>query len=125
MKNRNITSKIPPRFAKKQGSMSIEQAEETLSANNLGTEIWETNSSGVVDKLNFAFTLSSFCLLYLAFIWVVKNRKKILQFLELLNLQHAIFFYCSIFYVYSLCPLIFVHFVCSTFSAIFRRRLLD
>lgn len=26
--------------------MSIEQPEETLSSNNLGTEIWETNSSG-------------------------------------------------------------------------------
>lgn len=37
---------MPPRFAKKQGSMSIEQPEDTLSANNLGTEIWETNSTG-------------------------------------------------------------------------------
>ncbi len=46
MKNRAITSKIPPRFAKKQGSMSMEQPEEALSSNNLGTEIWETNSSG-------------------------------------------------------------------------------
>lgn len=26
--------------------MSIEQPEEALSSNNLGTEIWETNSSG-------------------------------------------------------------------------------
>lgn len=46
VKNRTIASKMPPRFAKKQGSMSIEQPEETLSANNLGTEIWETNSTG-------------------------------------------------------------------------------
>lgn len=53
MKNRNIASKIPPRFAKKQGSMSLEQPEETLSANNLGTEIWETNSSGFTDGFNF------------------------------------------------------------------------
>uniref|UniRef100_A0A3B4UFR1 Proline rich coiled-coil 2B n=1 Tax=Seriola dumerili TaxID=41447 RepID=A0A3B4UFR1_SERDU len=45
--NRTITSKIPPRFAKKQGSMSIEQPEEALSSNNLGTEIWETNSSAL------------------------------------------------------------------------------
>lgn len=45
-KNRTIASKIPPRFAKKQGSMGIEQPEEGLSSNNLGTEIWETNSSG-------------------------------------------------------------------------------
>ncbi|XP_076020368.1 protein PRRC2B isoform X3 [Genypterus blacodes] len=47
VKNRTITSKIPPRFAKKQGSMSIEQPEESLSSNNLGTEIWETNSSAL------------------------------------------------------------------------------
>ncbi|XP_041825559.1 protein PRRC2B isoform X2 [Melanotaenia boesemani] len=48
VKNRTITSKIPPRFAKKQGNMSIEQPEETISSpNNLGTEIWETNSSAL------------------------------------------------------------------------------
>ncbi|XP_024918444.1 protein PRRC2B isoform X5 [Cynoglossus semilaevis] len=46
VKNRTITSKIPPRFAKKQGSMSMEQPEEALT-NNLGTEIWETNSSAL------------------------------------------------------------------------------
>uniref|UniRef100_A0A9J8A1F3 BAT2 N-terminal domain-containing protein n=1 Tax=Cyprinus carpio carpio TaxID=630221 RepID=A0A9J8A1F3_CYPCA len=45
VKNRAIASKMPPRFAKKQGSMSIEQPEETLSASSLGTEIWETNST--------------------------------------------------------------------------------
>lgn len=66
VKNRNIASKIPPRFAKKQGSMSLEQPEETLSANNLGTEIWETNSSGFTDRFSFTschFFL--FCLEYL------------------------------------------------------------
>ncbi|XP_059213696.1 LOW QUALITY PROTEIN: protein PRRC2B [Centropristis striata] len=47
VKNRTIPSKIPPRFAKKQGSMGIEQPEEALSSNNLGTEIWETNSSAL------------------------------------------------------------------------------
>uniref|UniRef100_A0A672G9E3 BAT2 N-terminal domain-containing protein n=1 Tax=Salarias fasciatus TaxID=181472 RepID=A0A672G9E3_SALFA len=47
VKNRPMTSKIPPRFAKKQGSMSIEQPEEAISSNNLGTEIWETNSSAL------------------------------------------------------------------------------
>lgn len=46
VKNRAITSKMPPRFAKKQGGISIEQPEETHSSNNLGTEIWETNSTG-------------------------------------------------------------------------------
>ncbi|KTG32718.1 hypothetical protein cypCar_00037251 [Cyprinus carpio] len=47
VKNRTIASKMPPRFAKKQGSMSIEQTEETLSTNSLGTEIWETNSTAL------------------------------------------------------------------------------
>ncbi|XP_060768832.1 protein PRRC2B isoform X2 [Neoarius graeffei] len=47
IKNRAIASKMPPRFAKKQGSISIEQPEETLSTNNLGTEIWETNSTAL------------------------------------------------------------------------------
>uniref|UniRef100_A0A8C1ZT05 Proline rich coiled-coil 2B n=1 Tax=Cyprinus carpio TaxID=7962 RepID=A0A8C1ZT05_CYPCA len=47
VKNRAIASKMPPRFAKKQGSMSIEQPEETLSASSLGTEIWETNSTAL------------------------------------------------------------------------------
>ncbi|XP_015798308.3 protein PRRC2B isoform X2 [Nothobranchius furzeri] len=47
VKSRTVTSKIPPRFVKKQGSMSIEHPEETISANNLGTEIWETNSSAL------------------------------------------------------------------------------
>lgn len=46
VKNRAIASKMPPRFAKKQGGISMEQPEETLSTNNLGTEIWETNSTG-------------------------------------------------------------------------------
>ncbi|XP_037120913.1 protein PRRC2B isoform X1 [Syngnathus acus] len=47
VKNRSVASKIAPRFAKKQGGMSIEQPEETLSSSNLGTEIWETNSSAL------------------------------------------------------------------------------
>ncbi|XP_053086310.1 protein PRRC2B isoform X6 [Pangasianodon hypophthalmus] len=47
VKNRSIASKMPPRFAKKQGGISIEQPEETLSTNNLGTEIWETNSTAL------------------------------------------------------------------------------
>ncbi|XP_057675451.1 protein PRRC2B isoform X2 [Corythoichthys intestinalis] len=47
VKNRSVASKMPPRFAKKQGGMSLEQPEETLSSSNLGTEIWETNSSAL------------------------------------------------------------------------------
>ncbi|KAM6986057.1 protein PRRC2B [Aplochiton taeniatus] len=47
VKSRTITSKMPPRFAKKQGSMGMDQSEEGLSANSLGTEIWENNSSAL------------------------------------------------------------------------------
>ncbi|KAK0137332.1 Protein PRRC2B [Merluccius polli] len=47
LKSRPLASKMPPRFAKKQGSMSMEQQEEALSSNNLGTEIWETNNSAL------------------------------------------------------------------------------
>ncbi|XP_015222707.2 protein PRRC2B isoform X3 [Lepisosteus oculatus] len=47
VKNRVITSKIPPRFAKKQGAISVDQVEEGLSTSNLGTEIWENNSAAL------------------------------------------------------------------------------
>ncbi|XP_053710096.1 protein PRRC2B isoform X1 [Synchiropus splendidus] len=47
VKSRSLTSKIPPRFAKKQGAMVMEPPEEPLTSNNLGTEIWETNSSAL------------------------------------------------------------------------------
>ncbi|XP_042565209.1 protein PRRC2B isoform X3 [Clupea harengus] len=47
VKTRPMPSKMPPRFAKKQSSLSMEQPEEPLSASNLGTEIWETNSSAL------------------------------------------------------------------------------
>ncbi|XP_017263270.1 protein PRRC2B isoform X3 [Kryptolebias marmoratus] len=48
VKSRTVASKMPPRFVKKQGSISIEQPEDTISSpNNLGTEIWETNSSAL------------------------------------------------------------------------------
>ncbi|XP_028829649.1 protein PRRC2B isoform X2 [Denticeps clupeoides] len=46
VKNR-IPSKMPPRFVKKQGNLSVEQPEDPLSASNLGTEIWETNSTAL------------------------------------------------------------------------------
>ncbi|XP_033845076.1 protein PRRC2B isoform X2 [Periophthalmus magnuspinnatus] len=46
-KNRVMASKIPPRFAKKQGSVTLDHPEDALSSNNLGTEIWETNSSAL------------------------------------------------------------------------------
>uniref|UniRef100_A0A8C2CPP6 Proline rich coiled-coil 2B n=1 Tax=Cyprinus carpio TaxID=7962 RepID=A0A8C2CPP6_CYPCA len=62
VKNRAIASKMPPRFAKKQGSMSIEQPEETLSASSLGTEIWETNSTGYTDNKTLGIVFSELSL---------------------------------------------------------------
>ncbi|XP_042734596.1 protein PRRC2B isoform X2 [Lagopus leucura] len=43
-KARVLQSRIPPRFAKKQNSLCLEQADVTVSGNSLGTEIWESNS---------------------------------------------------------------------------------
>ncbi|XP_064379840.1 protein PRRC2B isoform X5 [Dromaius novaehollandiae] len=46
-KARVLQSRIPPRFAKKQNSMCLEQNDVTVSGNSLGTEIWESNSPGL------------------------------------------------------------------------------
>ncbi|XP_054502561.2 protein PRRC2B isoform X1 [Agelaius phoeniceus] len=43
-KARVLQSHIPPRFAKKQNSLCLEQGDVTVSGNSLGTEIWESNS---------------------------------------------------------------------------------
>uniref|UniRef100_A0A452HNF4 BAT2 N-terminal domain-containing protein n=1 Tax=Gopherus agassizii TaxID=38772 RepID=A0A452HNF4_9SAUR len=43
-KGRVLQSRIPPRFAKKQNSMCLEQGDVTVSGSSLGTEIWESNS---------------------------------------------------------------------------------
>uniref|UniRef100_H3BCR3 Proline rich coiled-coil 2B n=1 Tax=Latimeria chalumnae TaxID=7897 RepID=H3BCR3_LATCH len=43
IKGRSISSKMPPRFAKKQNGLSLEQGEVTVSS-SLGTEIWDSNS---------------------------------------------------------------------------------
>uniref|UniRef100_A0A8C3R6B3 Proline rich coiled-coil 2B n=1 Tax=Cyanoderma ruficeps TaxID=181631 RepID=A0A8C3R6B3_9PASS len=43
-KARVLQSRIPPRFAKKQNSLCLEQGDVTVSGNSLGTEIWESNS---------------------------------------------------------------------------------
>ncbi|KAM6372018.1 protein PRRC2B isoform 5-T10 [Pluvialis apricaria] len=43
-KARVLQSRIPPRFAKKQNSLCLEQSDVTVSGNSLGTEIWESNS---------------------------------------------------------------------------------
>lgn len=45
-KARVLQSRIPPRFAKKQNSLCLEQSDVTVSGNSLGTEIWESNSPG-------------------------------------------------------------------------------
>ncbi|XP_043914129.1 protein PRRC2B [Protopterus annectens] len=42
-KSRAVSSKIPPRFAKKQNTMTLEQGEAVVSNSSLGTEIWETH----------------------------------------------------------------------------------
>ncbi|XP_061460390.1 protein PRRC2B isoform X2 [Rhineura floridana] len=46
-KGRVLQSRIPPRFAKKQNSVCLEQGDISVSGNSLGTEIWETNSPGL------------------------------------------------------------------------------
>ncbi|XP_054077056.1 protein PRRC2B isoform X6 [Rissa tridactyla] len=43
-KARVLQSRIPPRFAKKQNGLCLEQSDVTVSGNSLGTEIWESNS---------------------------------------------------------------------------------
>ncbi|XP_030391922.1 protein PRRC2B isoform X5 [Gopherus evgoodei] len=43
-KGRVLQSRIPPRFAKKQNSMCLEQGDVSVSGSSLGTEIWESNS---------------------------------------------------------------------------------
>ncbi|XP_054854139.1 protein PRRC2B isoform X2 [Eublepharis macularius] len=47
-KGRVLQSRMPPRFAKKQNSMCLEQADVSVSGNSLGTEIWETNSTAAL-----------------------------------------------------------------------------
>ncbi|KAL7980881.1 hypothetical protein Chor_002035 [Crotalus horridus] len=44
-KGRVLQSRIPPRFAKKQNSLCLEQGDISVPRNTLGTEIWETNSA--------------------------------------------------------------------------------
>lgn len=49
-KARVLQSRIPPRFAKKQNSLCLEQGDVAVSGNSLGTEIWESNSPGKFRK---------------------------------------------------------------------------
>ncbi|XP_029468421.1 protein PRRC2B isoform X3 [Rhinatrema bivittatum] len=46
-KGRILASRIPPRFAKKQNGLCLEQGDAAVSGNGLGTEIWESNSQAV------------------------------------------------------------------------------
>lgn len=46
MKGRGLSSRIPPRFAKKQNSLCLEQGDVTVPGSSLGTEIWESSSQG-------------------------------------------------------------------------------
>ncbi|KAI5937921.1 Protein PRRC2B [Manis javanica] len=47
VKTRGLSSRIPPRFAKKQNSLCLEQGDATLPGSSLGTEIWESSSQAL------------------------------------------------------------------------------
>lgn len=46
VKGRGLSSRIPPRFAKKQNNLCLEQGDVTVPGSSLGTEIWESSSQG-------------------------------------------------------------------------------
>lgn len=46
VKGRGLSSRIPPRFAKKQNSLCLEQSDVTVPGSSLGTEIWESSGQG-------------------------------------------------------------------------------
>ncbi|XP_075416732.1 protein PRRC2B isoform X11 [Tenrec ecaudatus] len=47
VKGRGLSSRIPPRFAKKQTNLCLEQGDITVPGNSLGTEIWENSSQAL------------------------------------------------------------------------------
>ncbi|XP_065784298.1 protein PRRC2B isoform X11 [Muntiacus reevesi] len=47
VKGRSLSSRIPPRFAKKQNSLCLEQGDGPVSGSSLGTEIWESSSQAL------------------------------------------------------------------------------
>ncbi|KAL4623339.1 protein PRRC2B-like isoform X7 [Arapaima gigas] len=47
IKNRIISSKIAPRFAKKQGNLAVELPGDTVTSSSLGTEIWESGNTAL------------------------------------------------------------------------------
>uniref|UniRef100_A0A8C2P2T6 BAT2 N-terminal domain-containing protein n=1 Tax=Capra hircus TaxID=9925 RepID=A0A8C2P2T6_CAPHI len=46
VKGRSLSSRIPPRFAKKQNNLCLEQGDGPVPSSSLGTEIWESSSQG-------------------------------------------------------------------------------
>nr|XP_045373274.1 protein PRRC2B isoform X3 [Camelus bactrianus] len=47
VKGRGLSSRIPPRFAKKQNNLCLEQGDGTVPGSSLGTEIWESSSQAL------------------------------------------------------------------------------
>ncbi|XP_048201173.1 protein PRRC2B isoform X3 [Perognathus longimembris pacificus] len=47
VKGRGLASRIPPRFAKKQNSLCLEQGDVAAPGSSLGTEIWESSSQAL------------------------------------------------------------------------------
>uniref|UniRef100_A0A8C5ZC94 Proline rich coiled-coil 2B n=1 Tax=Marmota marmota marmota TaxID=9994 RepID=A0A8C5ZC94_MARMA len=47
VKGRGLSSRIPPRFAKKQNNLCLEQGDVAVPGSSLGTEIWETSSQAL------------------------------------------------------------------------------
>ncbi|XP_015449679.1 protein PRRC2B isoform X1 [Pteropus alecto] len=47
VKGRGLSSRVPPRFAKKQNSLCLEQGDVTVPGSSLGTEIWESSSQAL------------------------------------------------------------------------------
>uniref|UniRef100_A0A250Y7Z5 Protein PRRC2B n=1 Tax=Castor canadensis TaxID=51338 RepID=A0A250Y7Z5_CASCN len=47
IKGRGLSSRIPPRFAKKQNSLCLEQGDVAVPGSSLGTEIWENSSQAL------------------------------------------------------------------------------
>ncbi|XP_056668569.1 protein PRRC2B isoform X16 [Monodelphis domestica] len=46
-KGRTLSSRIPPRFAKKHNNLCLEQGDGAVPSSSLGTEIWENNSQAL------------------------------------------------------------------------------
>ncbi|XP_066896542.1 protein PRRC2B isoform X29 [Kogia breviceps] len=48
VKGRSLSSRIPPRFAKKQNPLCLEQGDGAVPGSSLGTEIWESSSQAAL-----------------------------------------------------------------------------